>query len=125
LAALDAGVANVADVRVLGRALGGFSPAMVAAERDLKRFMYRTLYHHPSQMAAAGAARDVVTSLFIAYQGEPGAMGGDWAAALPDDETGRARHIADYIAGMTDRFALDRFAELFGKEAVPGVLRQG
>ena len=124
-AARDAGVSNVADVRAYGAALAGFSPDMVAAERDLKRFMYRTLYHHPTQMAAADAARDVVTHLFVAYQGDPGAMGGDWGAALPDDETGRARHIADYIAGMTDRFALDRFAELFGKEAVPGVLHSG
>lgn len=125
LAALGAGVANVAEVRAAGRQLAGFSPDMALAERDLKRFMYRTLYHHPAQLAAADAARDVVTSLFVAYQGEPCAMGGGWAATLPEDETDRARHIADYIAGMTDRFALDRMAELFGRDAVPGVLLPG
>ncbi|MEQ1510361.1 MAG: deoxyguanosinetriphosphate triphosphohydrolase [Sphingopyxis sp.] len=114
VATRQAGVASVADVRAAGQALAGFSSDMTLAERDLKRFMYRTLYHHPSQLTAAEAARDVVTSLFVAYQGDPSVMGGDWAAALPNDETGRARHIADYIAGMTDRFALDRYGELFG-----------
>ena len=51
-------------------------------------------------------------------------MGGDWRARLPHDEVERARHIADYIAGMTDRFALDRFAELFGRNAIPEGLRR-
>jgi dGTPase len=120
-----AGVGNVDDVRAAGRPLAGLSDALAAAERDLKRFMYRTLYHHPSQIEAADAAREVVTGLFVAYQGQPEAMGGSWIERLPQDETGRARHIADYIAGMTDRFALDCYAELFGADAVPEVLRRG
>lgn len=124
-AARAAGVADVAEVRAYGGALAGFSPDMARAERDLKRFMYRTLYHHPSQLVGADAARDVVTGLFVAYQGDPKAMGGTWSAALPDTETGRGRHIADYIAGMTDRFALERFAELFGRDAVPDALHKG
>ena len=124
-ATAEAGVSTVEGVRAAGRTLAGFSPEMALAERDLKRFMYRTLYHHVTQIEAADAARDVVTSLFIAYQGEPQAMGGTWTERLPTDDTGRARHIADYIAGMTDRFALDRYAELFGADAVPEVLRRG
>ncbi len=125
LAVQEARVESVADVRVAGLTLAGFSPEMALAERDLKRFMYRTLYHHQSQIDAADAASDVVTGLFVAYQGQPEAMGGNWMARLPADETDRARHIADYIAGMTDHFALDRFAELFGVDAVPEVLRRG
>lgn len=121
----EAGVASVDDVRAAGRNLAGLSADMAAAERDLKRFMYRTLYHHPSQIEAADAARDVVTGLFIAYQGQPEAMGGTWMERLPGGDTQRARHIADYIAGMTDRFALDRYADLFGTDAVPEVLRRG
>ena len=109
-----AGVATIADVRGAGRALAGFSPAMADAERALKRFMYANLYHHPSQMAAAEAGRDVVIALFVAYQGDPAAMGPSWNERLPHDDCGRARHIADFIAGMTDRFAIDRYAELFG-----------
>lgn len=118
-ACADAGVDSVADIRTAGRMLGGFSPALAEQEKALKRFMYASLYHHPSQLAAADGAREVVTSLFIAYQSNPAAMGGDWRARLPNDEVERARHIADYIAGMTDRFALDRFAELFGADRLP------
>jgi dGTPase len=124
-AVADAGVDSVSEVRAAGRTLAGFSADMALAERDLKRFMYRTLYHQSSQIEAADAARDVVSGLFVAYQDQPGAMGGSWSARLPQDETARARHIADYIAGMTDRFALDRFAELFGADTVPDVLRRG
>jgi dGTPase len=116
------GLASIADVRAAGRTLASFSPALATEERGLKRFMYANLYHHPSQLAAAEAATAVVTGLFVAFQGQASAMGGDWPQRLPDDDCARARHIADYIAGMTDRFAIDRFAELYGRAAVPEVL---
>jgi dGTPase len=117
-----AGLSTIADVRAAGRTLARFSPALASEERGLKRFMYANLYHHPSQLAAAEAASSVVTGLFVAFQGQASAMGGDWPQRLPGDECARARHIADYIAGMTDRFAIDRFAELYGRAAVPEVL---
>ena len=120
-----AGVQTVADVRAAGSNLAGFSAEMASAELAMKRFMYRSLYHHPSQIEAAEGAREVVTSLFVAYQGDPAAMGGDWRQRLPLDEVERARHIADYIAGMTDRFALDRYTELFGDSALPASLIHG
>ena len=123
-ATADAGVQSVEDVRAAGRTLAGFSAGLAEQEQGLKRFMYASLYHHRSQIAAADSAREVVTSLFIAYQGDPAAMGGNWRERLPHDEVERARHIADYIAGMTDRFALDRFAELFGHDAIPEGLRR-
>ena len=117
------GLAGVADVRAAGQALAGFTDAMAGEERALKRCMYANLYHHPSQLAAADAARGVITGLFTAYAEDPGLMSGDWQARLPEDATARARHIADYIAGMTDRFALDRYAEICGCDAVPADLR--
>jgi dGTPase len=116
-----AGVASVAEVRAVGRALVGFSAELGAAERQLKSFMYRQLYHHPSQQAAAEGAARVVTALFAAYAaGAP--LGGSWDVRMPGDPIARARHIGDYIAGMTDRFAIDRFAELHGRDAVPEAL---
>lgn len=121
----EAGVANVEDVRAAGRSLAGFSPGLAEQERLLKRFMYAELYHHESQIEAADAARLVVTDLFAAYCDDPALMGGDWAHRLPEAPVWRARHIADYIAGMTDRFALDRYAEIAGSAAVPEVLRRG
>jgi dGTPase len=109
-----AGVKSVEDVRVAGRALVTFSPELAAQERDLKRFMYATLYHHPTQLAAAERARVVVTDLFAAYQTDPSLMTGEWVEDCVAQEPERSRHIADFIAGMTDRFAEKRHAELFG-----------
>jgi dGTPase len=121
----DAGVAHVDEVRAAGRSLAGFSPKLAEHELVLKRFMYAELYHHESQIEAANAARLVVTDLFAAYCGDPALMGGDWADRMPEEPLWGARHIADYIAGMTDRFALDRYAEIAGSAAVPEVLRRG
>ena len=118
----DAGVESVAEVRAAGRTLGGFSETLARQERDLKRFMYANLYHHPSQIAAADAARTVVSGLFAAYRDDPALMGEEWASRLPDTDGATVRHIGDYIAGMTDRFAIDRFAEINGRAAVPEAL---
>ncbi len=107
------------DVRAAGLTLGNFSDVMQAEERALKRFMYDNLYYHQAQIEAADAADTVVSGLFNAYAADPVLMGEDWAARLPADNPQRARHIADYIAGMTDRFALNRFAEIYGAAAVP------
>ena len=116
------GVASVDDVRAAGRTLGDFSDELASQERDLKRFLYANLYHHPSQLAAAAGARDVVTGLFRAYIDDPRLMAADWASRVPEGESAMVRHIGDYIAGMTDRFAIDRYAEIFGREAVPEAL---
>jgi dGTPase len=116
-----AGVASVNDVRAAGQMLAGFSSELAAAERSLKAFMYCHLYHHPSQIAAADGAARVVSGLFAAYaDGAP--MGGSWDASAPEEPIARARHVGDYIAGMTDRFAIDRLAELCGRDAVPEAL---
>ena len=106
------GIETAADVRVAGQALVGFSPEIREDERALKRFMYANLYHHPLQLAAADTARGIVTGLFAAYRDRPAAMSPDWRADLPTDEPWRSRHIADFIAGMTDRYAIARYGEL-------------
>ena len=105
-------------VRALPHALVGFTAAMRDEERALKRFMYANLYHHPRQLAAAEAAREVVTGLFAAFHAEPALMGEGWAA-IPTDEPWRSRQVADYIAGMTDRFAVSRYREFVGPVDLP------
>lgn len=115
----ESGVQAADDVRGAGGALVGFSDAMREDERTLKRFMYANLYHHRSQLDAANAARDVVSGLFGAYRDEPERMPAEWLAGLPADEPGRSRHIADFIAGMTDRYAIARYRELIGPTALP------
>ncbi|WP_411341311.1 deoxyguanosinetriphosphate triphosphohydrolase [Sphingopyxis sp. J-6] len=118
----EAGVASVEEVRAAGRPLGGFSAGLAAEERELKRFMYANLYHHPEQLAAAAAASEVIGRLFAAYADDPRLMGEDWSSRVPGEEGATVRHIGDYIAGMTDRFAIDRYADIFGRDAVPGAL---
>lgn len=116
-----AGMTSAADVRDAGRPTASFSPGMAVAERTLKRFMYQRLYYHPEQIAAAEAARDVVARLFVAYVQDPTTMPESWLAGLPQDEPGRSRHIADFIAGMTDRYAIEQCRRIYGK--APGGLR--
>ncbi|WP_176596274.1 MULTISPECIES: deoxyguanosinetriphosphate triphosphohydrolase [Sphingobium] len=110
----ESGVKTVDDVRAAGRTLVAFSPELAAQERELKRFMYATLYHHPSQLAAADRARVIVIDLFRAYQADPKLMPEEWRADCVSSEPQRSRHIADFIAGMTDRYAEKRHAEIFG-----------
>jgi dGTPase len=108
------GVETVGDVRAFGETLVCFSPELTAQERDLKRFMYATLYHHPDQLAAADKARVIVADLFRAYQADPALMPPEWRDDCALDEPVRSRHIADFIAGMTDRYAEKRHAEIYG-----------
>ena len=101
-----AGMRSVADIRGHPGPLAAFSSAMAAEERELKAFMYERLYYHPDQMKAAGRAQDVVSRLFAAYDQDPSTLPDAWRAALPKGEPERSRHLADFIAGMTDRYAV-------------------
>ena len=89
--------------------------ALATEERRLKKFMYERLYYHPEQIQTAERARDVVARLFAAYRQDPGTMPDDWAATLPESDPDTSRHIADFIAGMTDRFAIDQCRKIYGK----------
>ena len=57
----------------------------------------------------------MVARLYAAYDQDPGLMTAGWAERLPPAEPERARHIADFIAGMTDTFAIGQYARIFGK----------
>ncbi|PZQ62695.1 MAG: deoxyguanosinetriphosphate triphosphohydrolase [Sphingomonas taxi] len=114
-----AGVASVEDVRAAGRALIGFSDDMAVQERALKRFMYASLYHHPHQLAAASAADAVVSDLFAAYRADPALLPEEWRHRLPAEEPAISRHIADFVAGMTDRYAVSRYREVIGPIDLP------
>ncbi|HEU0044321.1 deoxyguanosinetriphosphate triphosphohydrolase [Sphingomonas sp.] len=114
----EARIDSVDAVRTTRHALVGFTAAMREEERTLKRFMYANLYHHPHQLTAAAAARTVVAGLFDAFHAEPALMGDRWSV-VPSDEPGRSRQVADYIAGMTDRFAVSKYREIIGPVELP------
>ena len=88
-----------------------FSAAMRAESTQLKRFLFAHLYRHPHVMASTARAQVVVSELFAAYR--------DSAAELPGAHHGLPRHraVADYIAGMTDRFALREHRRITGRIA--------
>lgn len=102
-------------VRAAGRATCAFSSDLAAQERTLKRFMYDRLYHHPQQLQTAERARQVTAELYAAFAQDPALMEAGWVSRLPADEPQRSRHIADYIAGMTDRFAISSHAAIYGR----------
>ncbi len=108
-------IRTIAQVRGAGHALAGFSSELVAHERGLKAFLYERLYFHPDQIATASRARIVVERLFAALAAGPARMPPSWHEAMPASEPGRSRHIADFIAGMTDRYAIDTYQRLFGE----------
>ncbi len=113
------GASSVADVRRAGETLCGFSSAMADEERALKRFMYEKLYHHARQIEVADRAHALIIGLFAAYALDPALLPDEWRATLPPSEPARGRHIGDFIAGMTDRYAIARYREVVGPVEMP------
>jgi dGTPase len=115
----EAGVETADDVRGVGKPLAGFSGEGAGHERALKTFLYANMYEHPMQEQVAEVARHIVTGLYGAYADDPALMPADWRAALPADAPHRARHIADFIAGMTDSYAIHCYREAVGQVDLP------
>ena len=90
--------------------LAGLSPGLREHNAELKRFLFSALYRHPQVLQSALLARRVVAELFAAYSAQPAEMPADYAGALD-----QPRAVADYIAGMTDRFALREHHRLTGR----------
>ena len=113
----EAGVASPDDVRSAGRQLAGFSSALSEEERALKRFLYTRLYNAAELVPVRTEAQRVVEGLFAAYRDDPSLLPADWRRE--EDEVQRLRTIGDFIAGMTDRFAVARHRELVGPVDLP------
>ncbi len=110
----ESGARSAAEVRGAGRTLVSFSPAMIEADISIKRFLFGAMYRHPDVMRVRAKATRIVEALFPLFLREPAAMPLEWAGVIKGarDETGRARIVADYIAGMTDRYALGEYRRL-------------
>ena len=110
-----AGMDSADAVRNAGRATAGFSEGMAIEERRLKAFLYDNLYYHPDQIATAERARDVIARLFAAYSQDAATLPPHWREGLPHDEPDRSRYICDFIAGMTDGYAIRQCARIYGR----------
>jgi dGTPase len=98
--------------------LVAFSPDMRAQSQVLKTFLLHNLYRHPQVMETTDRARQVVSDLFTCYLDDPAQLP-DAHASSADSLQRRARRVADYIAGMTDRFAIREHERLLGRVLFP------
>jgi dGTPase len=105
-------ISSPEDVRAFGQPIVGFSPDLDAKRLQLKSFLFDNLYRHHRVMRMAVKARKVMTDLFHAYMAEPAQLPPHILERTSQGET-VARVVADYIAGMTDRFAFEEYRKLF------------
>ncbi len=105
------GIRSMADVRSSRRPLVCFSDAMAAEQQELKQFLRRDLYQHYLVARMANKARRIVTDLFQAFQADPKMLPPQYRE--PTEGQPLERAIADYVAGMTDRYAIREHRRLF------------
>jgi dGTPase len=111
-------VGSADDVRGLGRALVAFSPQMFEDLSRLREFLFERMYRHWRVNRTRSQARRILAEMFQLFIVEPDVMPAEWGAkAIAADEAARARIICDYIAGMTDRFAIEEHRKLFQLDA--------
>ncbi|KQO99178.1 deoxyguanosinetriphosphate triphosphohydrolase [Methylobacterium sp. Leaf91] len=105
---------SVEDIRGASAPVVAFSPALAEADTTIKRFLYARMYRHPSVLAVRAQADIIVADLFGAFTANPAAMPEEWRVGLDGAGGGRiARRVADYIAGMTDTYAVLAHKRLF------------
>ena len=115
-AALQAAAPASADAARWLSPLIGFSEAMREKSQVLKSFLLRNLYRHPQVMHTTGQAQQVIADLFAAYMDAPQTLPARPIPLTAQAELSVARQVADYIAGMTDRFASREHARLTGQQ---------
>ncbi len=110
----DDRIGSTEDVRLARRTMVDFSRPMHADLAVLRKFLFERMYRHYRVNRTRSQARRVLSQLFELFMAEPEVMPPEWGApALTEDRTRRARAVCDYIAGMTDRYALEVHQKLF------------
>ncbi|MFU0503753.1 deoxyguanosinetriphosphate triphosphohydrolase [Pseudaminobacter sp. NGMCC 1.201702] len=105
---------SVRDIHEAGTVIVTFSDNMARAEKELKAFLYKNIYRHEEVMRVRADAELIVRQLFDAYFAEPREMPDGWREGLDRaEERIKARHVADFLAGMTDTYALKEHRRLF------------
>jgi len=104
-------VRSIADVRAAGRRLACYSPGMAQRVGELKEFLLRNMYRHYRVVRMGDKAGRILRDLFVSYVAEPRQLPPHYHGQVEHD--GVHRVVCDYIAGMTDRFAVDEHQKLF------------
>lgn len=114
----DSGVQTPDDIRKLGKPLVAFSPQMQETNLMLKAFLMKNMYRHYKVNRMASKARRVIKDLFVFFVNEPQCLPTAWGQLAGGAGTARTAHVvADFIAGMTDRFALEEYRRVFDVQA--------
>lgn len=111
------GIRNMEELQKLPYNVVGFSEDMHRRNRELKDFLYNNLYKHYRVMRMSVKAEQVIERLFNAFVNEPSIMPYEFQATI--ENKGIYRSVCDYIAGMTDRYAVDEYQKLFNPETLP------
>jgi dGTPase len=107
---------SVKDVHAAKSAIATFSDEMAPAEKELKAFLYKNIYRHKDVMLVREGADQIVRELFDAYFADPREMPDGWREGLDRAaERIKARHVADFLAGMTDTYAIKEHRRLFDR----------
>ncbi len=107
----DAGIRTLADVRTAKTLLASYSPAVTSESQKLKTFLWENMYTHFRVVRMEEKAKRMLSDLFHAYMSRPQQLPPEFREQMKTETP--ARIICDYIAGMTDRFALDEHQKLF------------
>jgi dGTPase len=116
--AAEENLSSPEDVRSLGRQMIRFSPPVFEDLSRLRAFLHERMYRHYRVNRSRSVSRRIIAQMFQLFMSEPDVLPGEWshnADALADGE--RARLVCDYIAGMTDRFAIEEHRKLFRLDA--------
>ena len=112
------GLKHPEDVRAMGGPLVAFSHDMVEDLSQLRAFLMERMYRHWRVNRTRSQARRILAEMFALFMQEPDVLPGEWYAQSRDrDKAGRARVVCDYIAGMTDRYAIEEHRRLFHLES--------
>ncbi len=109
-------ISSVEDVREVGQNIAGFSAEMTAYNGELKAFLLQHFYRHWRVNRMAGKARRILSDLFGVYHDDPSQLPPTVQAQAQAAPEGAERAICDYVAGMTDRFAIQEHQKLFDPE---------
>lgn len=112
----ERGARTVDDIRAAGQNVAGFSSQILELNTELKAFLMRNFYRHPRVVRMAYKANHLLTTLFTAYREEPRQLPKDIQARMTRGTETPERVICDYIAGMTDRYAILEYKRLYDPE---------
>ena len=113
----SSGIKTLKDLQSLPNNVVGFDEEMKKRNRNLKDFLFSNMYHQYRVVRMHKKAERIITELFKAYTDEPSMLPIQFQSLI--DEKGKERTICDYLAGMTDRFAVDEYSKLFDPSLLP------